>query len=145
MKTDLVVNNPGLCSVIFDNDRVRVLQYVNSPGQATVPQDHPESVMITQTEFRRKLVAGDESVEVELPAGTARWLTAQRHSGEDIGDTETRCIFVELKELPRAGNGPEKALGPTRMYRDESVRKPIRIRTSDSPTDPIARRTSLLP
>jgi hypothetical protein len=115
MKIDPVVSNPGLYSVIFENDRVRVLRYVDSPGQETVPHDHPESVMITQTEFRRKLVAGENSVEVELPAGTARWLTAQRHSGENIGETETRCIFVELKEPPRTGDGPKDALGPSAL------------------------------
>lgn len=115
MKIDPVVSNPGLYSVIFENDRVRVLQYMDVPGQATVPHDHPESVMITQTAFRRKLVAEEESVEVELPAGTARWLTAQRHSGENIGETDTRCIFVELKEPASAGNIPEHILGPSQV------------------------------
>ena len=115
MKIDPVVSNPGLYSVIFENDRVRVLQYADIPGQATVPHDHPESVMITQTEFRRRLIAGDKSMEVDLPAGTARWLTAQRHSGVNIGETATRCIFVELKEPAPNGGNVGDTLGPSEL------------------------------
>ncbi len=113
MKSDPVISNPGLYSVIFENERVRVLQYADSPGQATVPHDHPDSVMITLTAFRRRLVAGEKSIDVEMPAETARWLTAQRHSGENIGETDTRCIFVELKEPAPAGSEPGEVLGPT--------------------------------
>lgn len=112
MTTDPVVSNPTLYSVIFENERVRVLQYEDHPGQQTVPHGHPDSVMITQTAFRRRLVAGEKSVDVELPAGAARWLDAQRHSGENIGDTDTRCIFVELKDARLAGDDAEKVLGP---------------------------------
>ena len=113
MKIDPVVSNPGLYSVIFENDRVRVLQYSDNPGQTTMPHDHPDSVMITQTDFRRKLVAGEKSMEVELPAGTARWLAAQRHSGVNIGPTVTRCIFVELKEPSPSWDNGEGILGPS--------------------------------
>ena len=45
-----------------------------------------------------------------LAAGLATWLPAQQHSGENVGDTETRVIFVELKE-PAPADGPA-ALGP---------------------------------
>ena len=36
--------------------------------------------------------------DVEIVAGGAHWLPAQEHAGENIGDTATRTIFVELKE-----------------------------------------------
>lgn len=36
------------------------------------------------------------------------WLPAQQHHGENIGDTETHVIFVELK----SGTPPTTALGP---------------------------------
>ena len=42
-----------------------------------------------------------------------RWLDAQEHAGENIGDTDTHSIFIELKE-PRPGPGPSEApLGPS--------------------------------
>lgn len=100
MTEDPVVTNPDAYQVIFENDRVRVLEYHDQPGHRTTPHSHPDSVMYTLTSFRRKLVAEDREVEVEIPAGSVRWISAQRHAGENVGETETRSIFVELKELP---------------------------------------------
>lgn len=77
---------------------MRVLQYTDSPGDCTHPHVHPDSVMVTLKSFRRRLTLGDQQREVELASGLATWLPAQRHSGENIGDTETHTIFVELKE-----------------------------------------------
>lgn len=112
---DPVETNPELYRVVFENDRVRVLQYLDHPGDATVPHGHPDSVMVTLSSFRRRLTSGDRSVEVELPAFEARWLDAQEHSGANIGDTDTHTIFVELKE-PAPGRGSESidtaTLGP---------------------------------
>jgi hypothetical protein len=112
MNADPVVSNPGLYKVIFENERVRVLEYRDRPGDATTPHGHPDSVMCTLTSFRRRLTVGDRSVEVELPAGTARWVGAQEHAGENIGDTETHSIFIELKE-PAPGGPGDPTLGPS--------------------------------
>ncbi|WP_328294103.1 hypothetical protein OG218_15410 [Kineococcus sp. NBC_00420] len=111
--TDPVDTNPGSYAVVFENDRVRVLEYRDVPGHRSVPHEHPDSVMVTLSSFRRRLIAGDRQVDVELPSGAVRWLGAQGHSGENTGDTETHCLFVELKEpapVPREGAPP---LGPS--------------------------------
>lgn len=102
MTSDPVVTNPGLYRVILENERVRVLEYRDQPGDKTTPHEHPDSVMITLSSFHRRLSSGGQEVDVELPAGVPRWLPAQEHAGENIGDTETHTIFVELKE-PSAG------------------------------------------
>jgi quercetin dioxygenase-like cupin family protein len=112
MADDPVVSNPDAYSVIFENDRVRVLEYRDRPGHRTTPHVHPDSVMYTLSSFRRRLHVGGEHRDVELAAGLAGWLPAQVHAGENIGDTESHVIFVELKEgAPdtKAGDGP---LGP---------------------------------
>jgi hypothetical protein len=36
--------NPELYKVIFENDRVRVLEYKDGPGDRTKPHGHPYSV-----------------------------------------------------------------------------------------------------
>jgi quercetin dioxygenase-like cupin family protein len=109
---DPAQTNPELYKVIFENARVRVLEYRDRPGDRTLPHTHPDSVMYTLSGFRRRLHAGDRSVDVELSAGEVRWLGAQEHAGENIGDTETVTIFVELKE-PAATPAPPAALGPS--------------------------------
>jgi len=98
MERDPALTNPELYRVVMENDRVRVLEYRDRPGDRTTPHAHPDSLMITLSSFSRRLIQGDRSAEVELAAGMVRWLDAQEHAGENIGDTETRAIFVELKE-----------------------------------------------
>ena len=55
MAEDPVVSNPDHYRVVFENDRVRVLDYTDRPGDRTVPHRHPDSVMYTLTEFDRRL------------------------------------------------------------------------------------------
>lgn len=108
---DPVVTNPDHYKVVFENDRVRVLEYTDRPGQRTTPHEHPDSVMHTLSSFRRRLYAGDFQRDVEIMAGTTGWLPAQQHAGENIGDTDTHVIFVELKA--RSASTPDpSALGP---------------------------------
>ncbi|TFB47394.1 cytoplasmic protein [Cryobacterium tagatosivorans] len=115
MSSDPVVSNPGLYRVIMENERVRVLEYRDGPGDKTTPHHHPDSVMFTLSSFRRRLSSDGAEVDVELPAGVPRWLPAQVHAGENIGDSETHTIFVELKDAPAGGGAPsgEARLGPS--------------------------------
>src|SRR5687768_17060118 len=103
MSLDPVVTNPEHYKVLFENDRVRVLEYTDQPGDATTPHQHPDSVMFTISSFRRRLVSGDVEREVELAAGSVNWLPAQQHYGENIGETSTQVLFVELKEAATDG------------------------------------------
>ena len=98
--------------MVFENDRVRVLEYTDRPGDRTTPHAHPDSVMHTLSSFRRRLSSGDQLRDVELPAGLTGWLPAQRHACENIGDTDTHVLFVELKtaSADHAGRG---LLGPS--------------------------------
>ena len=83
MPEDLTSTDPSLYKVVFENDRVRVLEYRDRPGDRTHPHGHPDSVMVT--------------------LGEVRWVGAKTHAGENIGASETHAIFVELKEPPPAG------------------------------------------
>jgi hypothetical protein len=98
MSLDPAVTNPEHYKVIFENDNVRVLEYTDQPGDTTTPHAHPDSVMYTLSSFRRRLVSGDMQREVDLESGTVGWLPAQQHHGENIGETPTHVVFVELKE-----------------------------------------------
>jgi quercetin dioxygenase-like cupin family protein len=104
--------DPDKYKVIFENDRVRVLEYRDEPGEATSPHAHPDSLMYTLSSFDRKLVAEDgTSREVTLNTGEVRWLDAQVHSGENVGSTPTHVLFVELKDTGTSSG--ETALGPS--------------------------------
>lgn len=109
MSLDPVTTNPQHYAVVFENDRVRVLEYRDRPGDRTTPHRHPDSVMYTLSSFRRRLVSGGTERDVELEAGLTAWLPAQEHLGENIGDTPTHVLFVELKE---DGDAPDGPIGP---------------------------------
>ncbi|WP_210438570.1 cupin domain-containing protein [Nocardioides xinjiangensis] len=110
MSLDPAETNPDHYRVIFENERVRVLEYVDEPGTLTTPHAHPDSVMYTLSSFRRRIVQGDAQREVDLQAGTVGWIPAQQHHGENIGETPSHAIFVELKD----GTAPtaEGEIGP---------------------------------
>ncbi|WP_433566547.1 cupin domain-containing protein [Nocardia sp. CA-151230] len=105
----MLTDDPDLYRVIFANERVRVLEYRDKPGDKTSPHNHPDSVLYPLASFRR-FTADGQQVEVALTEGQVRWLSAQEHSGENIGDTETHALFIELEEPPHTPSAP--ALGP---------------------------------
>jgi quercetin dioxygenase-like cupin family protein len=115
---DPAATNPGLYTVVFENDEVRVLEYRDKPGDRTTPHAHPDSVMYALSAFRRRLRSEGLERDVELAAGQVSWLPAQEHSGENIGVTDTHLLFVELKVAshqrlpPEHGLLPEVELGP---------------------------------
>lgn len=111
MVTDDPTTNPEHYGILWENEFVRVLEYRDEPGDRTAPHDHPNSVMVTLSSFSRRLSAGGRDVEAELPSGRAMWRPAQRHSGENTGDTPTHTIFVELKGAS-AGEMTGGVLGP---------------------------------
>ena len=96
--SDPVVTDPQLYRVVWENERVRVLEYRDTPGDATHVHSHPDSVMVTLSAFQRVLTAGGREVPVDLAAGQVRWLDAQEHQGRNVGRTETHTLFIELKE-----------------------------------------------
>ncbi len=112
MSLDPAQTNPQHYRVVFENDRVRVLEYTDEPGERTTPHAHPDSVMYTLSSFRRRLVSGDVEREVTLESGSIGWLDAQEHYGENIGETATHVIFVELKEAAGSSVGGDPILGP---------------------------------
>jgi hypothetical protein len=112
MSDDPTETNPELYKIVFENERVRVLEYRDEPGARTTPHSHPDSVMVTLSAFDRRLIMGDQEREVSLAASHAAWLPAQTHAGENIGSTPTHSIFVELKETGPSGPPGEPVLGP---------------------------------
>jgi quercetin dioxygenase-like cupin family protein len=110
---DPTATDPDKYVVIFENERVRVLEYKDEPGQRTSPHDHPDSVMVTLSAFDRRLEAAfGEAREVHLEPGEVRWLDAQTHAGENTGTTPTHVIFVELKD-GAAAPAETASLGPS--------------------------------
>lgn len=109
--SDPVATNPEHYRVVFENEFVRVLEYTDQPGESTTMHSHPNSVMVTLSDFERTLDTPTGKRNVTLNAGEALWLPAQQHRGENIGTTPTHVIFVELKGASAGSSGSPGAPG----------------------------------
>jgi beta-alanine degradation protein BauB len=84
--------------VIFENDRVRVLEYKDRPGEKTRQHKHPAFVLYALGPFKRRITLPDGKVMMrEFKAGDVLYSEAQTHIGENVGSTPTHVIMVEMK------------------------------------------------
>ena len=98
MYRDPVRTDPDLYRVVFENARVRVLEYLDQPGDKTHEHDHPDMLVIPLNTFRRRQrMGGEQVVEFEKTAHEVGWADAMTHAGENIGDTPSHSLFVEFK------------------------------------------------
>jgi quercetin dioxygenase-like cupin family protein len=97
-KKDPIATDGDKYSVVLENERVRVLRYHDKPGDRTLPHYHPDYVLYAESSFKRRLTFRDGSEkEVDVKAGSIVWMKGHEHIGENIGNTNTDVIIVELK------------------------------------------------
>jgi beta-alanine degradation protein BauB len=107
---DPIVTDGDKYSVMLENERVRVLRYHDRPGDITLQHAHPDYVLYAESSFKRRLTFPDGGKrEVDVKAGSVAWMKAHIHIGENIGDTDTDVLLVELKEN-KTSNTTEKNL-----------------------------------
>lgn len=95
---DPLVVAPSHYSVRFENERIRVLEGTDLPGEKIPLHAHPDTLMVVMAPFQRRLtLENGKTVTVDMKAGDVRWMPAQSHAGENIGTTETRALFIEFK------------------------------------------------
>lgn len=84
--------------VRFENDRMRMLEYRDLPGQKTNQHDHRPFVLFALTPFKRTITLPDGKVLTrEFKAGEMLQSGAQTHIGENVGDTPTHVLIIEMK------------------------------------------------
>jgi beta-alanine degradation protein BauB len=97
---DAVKTDPDKYKVLLENERVRVLEYRDKPGQKTHMHTHPDFVLQAMAPFKRKLILSNgKTMTREFKAGEIVWMNSQSHIGENIGDTDTHVLITELKEI----------------------------------------------
>ena len=93
---------PRSYKVLFENTKVRVLEYVSRPGIGvcgTGKHSHPDHVTVTLTPAKVKLTTADGKVQVnQVPAGAAFFEAASTHSAENIGGSGSRMVLIEIKD-----------------------------------------------
>lgn len=95
---DAVKAAPEVYTVVFENDRIRVLRFTTHPGQAWPLHSHPDSLAVSLSEYDvRNVVPGHSPTVRHSKPGDTRWIPATSHTGENVGSTEMRGLIIELK------------------------------------------------
>lgn len=94
---------PDNYKLLFENDRVRVLDFKLRKGDREDFHSHPAHVALVLTGFKiRFTLPGGETRIRETKDGDVLFSEAVIHSPENIGDTDAHGILIEMK-TPTAG------------------------------------------
>jgi beta-alanine degradation protein BauB len=97
-ETDPVKLSPQLYDVRFENDRLRVLEYRAKPGQKEPMHSHPPGVVyLFSDSIMRTMLPDGTASETPRKAGELYWRDFTTHTAENIGETESHALAVELK------------------------------------------------
>lgn len=95
---DAVQTDGDKYKIILENDCVRVLDYHDLPGDKTHQHKHPAFVLYALSPFERKLTLPEGKVITrQFKAGDVIWSEEQTHIGENVGQTPTHVVIMELK------------------------------------------------
>jgi beta-alanine degradation protein BauB len=96
---DMVKVAPNTTKVLLENDRVRVLEVQQKPGEKAAMHSHPASLVYSLSSSKAKFTAPDgKTTESELKAGAVNWREAETHAIENVGTTDSRVLVIELKK-----------------------------------------------
>jgi hypothetical protein len=96
---DPVKLDPKHYKVVINNDQVRVLRAKYGPHEKSVMHEHPASVAVFLNEGHTKFTLPDgTSQDGNSKAHDATWVNAGKHLPENVGDTPSEVIVIELKK-----------------------------------------------
>ena len=99
MAQDMVKVAPNTTKVLLENDRVRVLEVQQKPGEKSAMHSHPASLVYPLSSGKTKFTSPDgKTTEGELKAGAVNWREAETHAVENVGTTDSRVLVIELKK-----------------------------------------------
>jgi quercetin dioxygenase-like cupin family protein len=90
--------NAKYITVKVDNPHVRVFESTLKPGEKEAVHSHPATVFYVLEGGKIRNHAADGTVtDVEVRAGESAYRDSLTHWAENIGNTTTRLLIVELK------------------------------------------------
>jgi hypothetical protein len=104
---------PQTYKLLFENEKVRVIEEHLKPHEKEPMQSHPYGVLacfLTDAHVRTAFLDG-KAAESSQSAGDMVWREPVTHSGENIGDTEVDEIMIEPKS-GSPGSNPMKLSAP---------------------------------
>ncbi len=101
---------PEMYKLLFENERVRVMEVTFKPGEKIAEHSHPDHYAYVAEAGQLKITKPDGTVSnADLKAGQVMWIPAETHRAENTGTTQVRLVVNELKEKPmkmKTGSAP---------------------------------------
>lgn len=96
---DPVEVSPEHYRVVFENERVRVLEVRYRPGERSEFHQHPDNLVIALSDAVATGISEDGTTgDLVFEFGDVVWRDAQQHYGSNASDEEFHLIFVEFKD-----------------------------------------------
>jgi quercetin dioxygenase-like cupin family protein len=95
---------PAMYKLVFENERVRVMEVTFAPGQKIEKHSHPDHYAYVLEGGKLRINKdGAEPAEADLTVGQTMWIPAEAHWAENVGKAKVRLLVTELKEpAPKA-------------------------------------------
>jgi len=101
LSQDAAKVDSGSYRVVFENDRLRVLEYRSRPGSGICghgTHSHPDHLTVLLTDSRARVTRSDGTTFVaDGKAGDVFWEPASTHATENIGGAGAHAYMIELK------------------------------------------------
>jgi hypothetical protein len=97
---------PRSYRVAFENDRVRVLDFVGRPGMGVCGEgmhSHPAHLTVVMSDWQGRAMTPDGAVVGrDKKTGDVFWSEAETHKVENTGKTNSHVLIIELKTPAKA-------------------------------------------
>ena len=94
--------DPRNYRIVFENERVRVLDYASQPGGGVCgigKHTHPAHVTVQMTPVKVRLTDAASKVQmIDVPAGAIFYEPAITHTTENVGGSGAHAYIIELKD-----------------------------------------------
>ena len=89
---------PDMYKLVYENDRVRVMQVTFQIGEQIAEHSHPDHFVYVLEGGNLKITKADGTVtDAELKVGDVVWINAEAHWAINTGTTPVRLLVTELK------------------------------------------------
>ena len=98
MAEDATKVAPHVYKVLFENERVRLLEVSMQPGDSSEMHTHPDNLVYMLSDGKVTFTdPSGETADLELQAGASMWMEATEHATENTGGAVVHVLFFEPK------------------------------------------------
>lgn len=90
---------PDMYKLLFENDKVRVMEVLFKPGQKIAKHSHPADHFVTVLEPGELTIYKEDGSHAanQLMADQVVWIPAETHWAQNTGKTEVKLLVTEIK------------------------------------------------